>query len=205
MNDNTTFLEKVSELFWENGAKTLTMDEVAKAFSISKKTLYQHYKNKEALLVEVLMFRLKKLVVMLKAEEQKHLNPIQRMFLRKSEMETISKNNKTLFIRQLIKYYPNIYNHHLAEVNRAVSEILLSNIEKGRAEGLYRPDFEARIYIKYLLELMFAYDRSALFEDEQDIGREAYCQGVVDFYLNAIVTPAGKAIINELKLKNNNI
>ena len=46
MDEKTFFLSKASELFIENGAKTLTMDDVAKEFGISKKTLYQKYKNK---------------------------------------------------------------------------------------------------------------------------------------------------------------
>ena len=49
MEDNQ-FLQKATELFIENGAKTLTMDDVAKEFGMSKKTIYQKYKNMEALL-----------------------------------------------------------------------------------------------------------------------------------------------------------
>ncbi|HAI79685.1 MAG TPA: TetR/AcrR family transcriptional regulator, partial [Chryseobacterium sp.] len=52
------FLEKVVELFIDNGAKTLTMDDIAKEFGMSKKTLYQKYANKEALLEDVLAFKL---------------------------------------------------------------------------------------------------------------------------------------------------
>ncbi len=37
MSEKNIFLDKVTQLFLENGAKTLTMDDIAKAFSISKK------------------------------------------------------------------------------------------------------------------------------------------------------------------------
>lgn len=204
MCEKTQFLEKLAELFLENGAKTFTMDDIAKAFSVSKKTLYQNYKNKEALLQEVLAFLLKKLIVELKDYENKDLNPIERMLLREPEIESISETNRTVFIRQLIKYYPNIYNQHIIDINNAVSEILVANIEKGRAQGLYKKEFDALVYAKYLLELMFAYDRSPLFEDEQELSRREYCEGVIQFYLNAIVTPKGFEILNQIKEKNKN-
>ncbi|MDY3339228.1 TetR/AcrR family transcriptional regulator [Riemerella anatipestifer] len=202
MEDRIIFLKKVSELFVQNGAKSLTMDDIAKAFSISKKTLYQNYKNKEVLLEEVLDFLLKQLLEQLKAEEEKSLNPIEKMLLREPKIEQISENNRTVFVRQLIKYYPDIYNMHIVNVYKGIYEILKHNVIKGREQGLYEKDFDIETYAKYFLELMFAFDSSPLFEEEQKIGRSNYCQGVVRFYLNAIVTPKGKEFLNQLTYNN---
>ncbi|MDY3472895.1 TetR/AcrR family transcriptional regulator [Riemerella anatipestifer] len=202
MEDRIIFLKKVSELFVQNGAKSLTMDDIAKAFSISKKTLYQNYKNKEVLLEEVLDFLLKQLLEQLKAEEEKSLNPIEKMLLREPKIEQISENNRTVFVRQLIKYYPEIYNMHIVNVYKGIYEILKHNVIKGREQGLYEKDFDIETYAKYFLELMFAFDSSPLFEEEQKIGRSNYCQGVVRFYLNAIVTPKGKEFLNQLTYNN---
>ena len=55
------FIEKVSHLFIEYGAKTFTMDDIAKEFSMSKKTLYQQFKNKDELLEAVLDFQLEQM------------------------------------------------------------------------------------------------------------------------------------------------
>ncbi|MDY3317848.1 TetR/AcrR family transcriptional regulator [Riemerella anatipestifer] len=195
-------MKKVSDLFLQNGAKSLTMDEIARAFSMSKKTLYQNYKNKEILLEEVLNFLLKQLLEQLKAEEEKNLNPIEKMLLREPKIEQISKNNKTFFVRQLIKYYPEIYNMHIVDVYKGVYEILKHNVSKGREQGLYEKNFDIETYTKYFLELMFAFDSSPLFEEEQKGGRSNHCQGVVRFYLNAIVTPKGKEILNQLEYNN---
>ncbi|MDY3548649.1 TetR/AcrR family transcriptional regulator [Riemerella anatipestifer] len=202
MEDKFIFLKKVSELFLQNGAKSLTMDDIAKAFSISKKTLYQNYKNKEVLLEEVLGFLLEELLEQLKAEEEKSLNPIEKMLLREPRIEQISENNKTFFVRQLIKYYPDIYSTHIVNVYKGVYEILKYNVIKGREQGLYEEDFDIETYAKYFLELMFAFDSSPLFEEEHKVGRGNYCQGVVRFYLNAIVTPKGKEILNQLQYNN---
>jgi AcrR family transcriptional regulator len=52
MDDKKCFLEKLFKLFQVYGAKTLTMDDIAKEFSISKKTLYQKYSHKEDLICD---------------------------------------------------------------------------------------------------------------------------------------------------------
>ncbi len=56
MDDKKYFLEKLFEMFHIYGVKTLTMDDIAKEFSISKKTLYQKYSHKENLICDVLDF-----------------------------------------------------------------------------------------------------------------------------------------------------
>ena len=66
MDDKQNFLVKAAELFIENGAKTVTMDDVANAFGISKKTLYQMFRNKEELLEEILRYHLDLVISSLK-------------------------------------------------------------------------------------------------------------------------------------------
>ena len=115
MEDNTIFITKVSQLFIENGAKTLTMDDIAKAFGISKKTLYVKYKNKEELIEEVLQFKLESIITRLKYLDQTIENAIERMFCRDEEIDKVADSNNSMLIKQLIKYYPTIFNKHMIE------------------------------------------------------------------------------------------
>ncbi|MCZ2085557.1 MAG: TetR/AcrR family transcriptional regulator, partial [Flavobacteriales bacterium] len=82
MDEKTIFLSKASELFINNGAKSVTMDEIAKEFGISKKTLYQKYKNKEELLEEVLEYKLHEVIDRLQYLDDNVENAIERMFCR---------------------------------------------------------------------------------------------------------------------------
>lgn len=40
----------------ENDLKTITMDSIAKKLAISKKTIYEHFNNKEMLIEDTLLF-----------------------------------------------------------------------------------------------------------------------------------------------------
>ena len=47
-------LVKATEMFLTLGFKSITMDEIAAELGISKKTIYQHYKNKSDLVLDKL-------------------------------------------------------------------------------------------------------------------------------------------------------
>lgn len=201
MSLNKEFLLRVADLFAENGAKTLTMDDIAKAFSMSKKTLYQQYKNKEDLLTEVLDYKLDLIIETLLLNDSKSDNAIERMFLREGDFENVARTNKTIFIRQLIKYYPSIYNQHMLSIDEKVSKIVIHNIKLGREQGLYRSDFDERLYIKFLLQLMFSYENSPLFEN-QTCNRGSFCFEAMVFYIHSIATLEGKKFLSEFNFKH---
>lgn len=192
------FLHKVSDLFIENGAKTLTMDEIAREFGISKKTLYQKYANKESLLEDVLKYKLDIVIEKLKVLDVNVENAIERMFCRDEQIDSAVESNNSLLIKQLIKYYPTIFNRHILDFSEKFSDVLVHNIERGREQGFYREDFDAKMYSKIFFQLVMSY-HSAPFFDTSLIGFPIYKEEVMSFYMNAITNEKGKT---ELKKYN---
>lgn len=201
------FIEKVSHLFIEYGAKTFTMDDIAKEFSMSKKTLYQQFKNKDELLEAVLDFQLEQMSKgLLLHIKNTDTNPIQKFLMREEKLNKMTEANKNAFIKQLKKYYPELYNRQVIKITEVISEILINNIEKGRAEGLYRTDFDAEQYAKYFLLLAFSYDESPILEKEQEdhnLRRCEYSESIINFYLDAIMTEKGREVFQKSKKEIN--
>ncbi|UBB90175.1 TetR/AcrR family transcriptional regulator [Candidatus Kaistella beijingensis] len=195
--ENNLFLLKATELFIENGAKTLTMDDVAKEFGISKKTLYQKYKNKEALLEDVLDFKLKEIIFKMLKLDVEIENAVERMFCRDEQIEKAVKSNDSMLIKQLVKYYPSIFNKHMLNFSEKFAEVLVRNIEKGRKQGYYRTDFDASIYSKLFFQLMMSYESSPFF-DTSEIDREEFHQEAMMLYMNAITTEKGREILKKI-------
>lgn len=200
MDEKTIFLSKATQLFIENGAKSVTMDEIAKEFGISKKTLYQKYKNKEELLEEVLKYKLQEVIERLKYLDENIDNAVARMFCRDEEIDKVSHSNNNILIRQLLKYYPAIFHKHMLNFSAKFSEVLVHNIEKGRKQGLYREDFDPELYAKLFFQLVMSYDSSPYFDVEL-IERENFMQETMFFYLNAITNEKGKEVLKNLKQK----
>ncbi|MGI0106520.1 TetR/AcrR family transcriptional regulator [Salinimicrobium sp. WS361] len=198
MEKDIEFLEKVSELFLENGAKSLTMDDIARELKISKKTLYQMYKNKESLLEEVLAYNLEIVISKMRNLDETIENAVERMLARDKGMVRASETNNSLMLRQLIKYYPQIFNKHMLYFSEKLSEILIHNIERGRKQGLYREDFDAHLYSKLFFQLTMTYDNSP-FLDTTNISRTQYHQESLNLYMNAITSEAGKEVMKKIK------
>jgi len=200
MEDKQNFLLKAANLFIENGAKTLTMDDIAREFGISKKTLYQKYRNKEELLEEVLQFKLGEVIQRMKYLDENIENAVERMGCRDVEIDKVSHSNNTILIRQLIKYYPAIFNKHMLNFSEQFSEVLVHNIEKGRKQGYYRKDFDAQIYTKIFFQIVMSYDGSPHL-NTTIIDREDYNNEAMMMYMNAITTEKGKEVLKKIYSK----
>lgn len=194
------FLHKVSDLFIENGAKTLTMDEIAREFSISKKTLYQKYANKEALLEDVLKYNLENIIEKIAELDVKIVNAIERMFCRDEHIERAVESNNSLLIKQLIKYYPAIFNRHMLEFSEKFVAVLEHNVKRGREQGFYREDFDEKAYATIFFQSMMSY-HSSPFINTSEISMEQFKTIVMDFYMNAITTEKGKEELIKYNLK----
>ena len=197
MDDKKYFLEKLFEMFHIYGVKTLTMDDIAKEFSISKKTLYQKYKNKEDLIHEVLEFISNEAIDAVKEVQKKYDCPLEVLFVSGSRIDEITYQEKNAFVFQLIKYYPDIFHAHQKSISGKVSVTVKNNYEKGVELGYFRTDVPINLYIKFLISLLFAVDVSPIFEDEKDKFSISVTMKI--FYLEAIVTESGRNRFNELK------
>ena len=198
MEEEQSFLTKASELFIENGAKTLTMDDIAKAFSMSKKTLYIKYKNKEELIEAVLRFKLEEIITRLKYLDQTIDNAIERMICRDEQIDNVAYSNNSLLIKQLMKYYPAIFNKHMIDFADQFSEVLVHNIEKGREQGYYRDNFDAEVYSKLFFQLIMSLE-GAMYVDANLIDKVHYKHELMEIYMNAITNEKGKQILKNLK------
>lgn len=197
MEKDTELLYKVSELFIENGAKAVTMDDIAQELKISKKTLYQKYQNKEALLEDVLAYKLEEMLLKMRNLDETIENAVVRMFERDADIERASRTNDSIMLRQLIKYYPQIFNKHMLYFSEKLSEILIHNIERGRKQGLYREDFDAEMYSRLYFQLAMTYDNSPYLDTKQ-ISRATYHQEALLLYMNAITTEKGKQVMKKM-------
>jgi len=199
MQEKYCFLDKLLNLFKVYGAKTLTMDDIAKEFSMSKKTLYQKYKNKEDLIAEVLE-HISDTAIQEVEEVKKHYScPIEILFVSGTRIDDVTGQEKNAFVLQLLKYYPEVFHQHQKSISKKVIEIIRQNYEKGLELGLYRTDIPIELFIKLLTTLLFSVDVSPLFEEEEN--KKSISNGVKLFYLNAIVTEKGKKRLKELNTK----
>lgn len=196
IQEKLCFLDKLLGLFKTYGAKTLTMDDIAKEFSMSKKTLYQQYKNKEDLLKEVLEYISDKAIQEAESVKSQYDCPLEVMYVSGLRIDEVTTQDKNAFVMQLIKYYPEVFLQHQKSISSKIIDLLNQNYQKGLEKKLYRDDVPKELFIKFLINLLFSVDVSPLFEEYED--KNEVSKGVRLFYLNAIVTEKGKEKLKDL-------
>ncbi|WP_262267966.1 MULTISPECIES: TetR/AcrR family transcriptional regulator [Microvirga] len=72
-------LDRSAELFAEHGYDRASMSKIAEACGVSKANLYHYYKDKEALLFDVIRFHLEELLEVVEAADRPGLAPDERL------------------------------------------------------------------------------------------------------------------------------
>jgi TetR/AcrR family transcriptional regulator len=72
-------LNRSAELFSEHGYDRASMNKIAEACRVSKANLYHYYKDKEALLFDVIRFHLEELLEVVEAADDSKLPPKERL------------------------------------------------------------------------------------------------------------------------------
>jgi AcrR family transcriptional regulator len=140
---------------FQNGLRQVTMDDLATQLGISKKTIYQYYKDKDDLVKAIVGFELKSHQIMCHNCESKAENAVHEMFL---VMETIKEMAKTMnpgTLMELEKYFPSAFDIIKKHKEEFFLSLIKGNINKGIQQGFYRSDLEVDILSKFRLETIF--------------------------------------------------
>ncbi len=145
-------LKKVNDLYTRYGIRSVTMDDISRELGISKKTLYQHVKDKEDLVDKVMMYEFSSKRNF--AEEKGSRNAIEDLFFLNNMINKIIKETNPSKMYDLRKYYPVVF-EKIAKLKREKTmNVMIQNFRKGKSENLYRKDFDEEVLAKmYVLRM----------------------------------------------------
>ncbi|MEI7499278.1 MAG: TetR/AcrR family transcriptional regulator [Bacteroidota bacterium] len=141
-------LEQVRKLYQRYGIKSVTMDDVATGLGISKKTLYEHFSDKEDLVRNVLMLEHDNRCSFLSAVEGQKLNAIEELFNVYKIMNDVFREYNPSMEYDLRKYYPDLFMKTKEIRRKRMYESIFNNINKGKKEGLFRKELNSKIIAK---------------------------------------------------------
>ena len=133
------------ELFLTAGIKSVTMDDIAKHLGMSKKTIYQFFKDKNELVIALVKKKLQQDEDQMCAIIDRSGNVIEEMINMMKCSEDIFSRINPIVIHDLQKYHPEawvIFQSFKADVIVHTLEELLN---KGIQQGYIRPDIDVKI------------------------------------------------------------
>mgnify|MGYP001430331408 FL=1 len=188
---------KATELFLSLGFKSVTMDDLANSMGISKKTIYQFFKNKNYLISSCMEVLQKGVVKSFKQISINAENPIIELFHVKKEAMKILGNTENAPQFQLQKFYPEIYQELKSREFDLVRDVIQESLKKGIKSGYFREeiniDFITRIYINGMRGV-----RDINLFPLNEFKIEKVIEDFLEYHVRAISTKKGLILLNKI-------
>lgn len=205
-NVRELILRTALEQFTSRGIKDVKMDDIASMLSISKRTIYELFNDKEQLLFEALKLHNEKILQEGKLIVRKASHTLEIILnLYDKYVDILSNINKKFFTD--LKKYPDICKskRHNEEQN---DKKFVAWIEMGRKEGLFREDANLEIFsyiLRQNLETIFTVNMDSEKNELSKFPTRELGRTLIVFYLRGISTPKGQEIIENYLKENNKI
>jgi AcrR family transcriptional regulator len=132
-------------LFCQYGIKSVTMDDIAKHLGMSKKTIYLHFSDKNALVVEMMRDRMQNQACVMEECCSNSTDAVKEVFFAVTQMQDmLSKMNPMLFY-DLQKYHPEAWRYFVTFREEKLFTKIHNNLKRGIEEGYYRKEINTDI------------------------------------------------------------
>jgi len=188
-------ISKSEELFFSLGFKSVTMDDIANAMGISKKTIYAHFTNKTEL-VEVVTFSvLDHISEGIDKINAASINPIEELYDIKMFVINYLKSVKVSPQHQLKKYYPRIYERLQIKQFEKMHSSFENSLKMGMSTGLFRPDIDVNFISRLYFNGVTAIRDISVFP-ENLFDKNYLFESYLEYHLRAIITKTGLNLLN---------
>lgn len=191
-------IQESTQLFFRYGLRSITMDDIARELSISKKTLYQHFDNKNDLLMACMEEHDRKEKAILKTFQHSATNAIDEMIRIAKYVEQMLKKVSPTLIYDVQKYQKEAWEKMKKMHNEDVYQEIKTNINRGIREGLYRNDFNIDIIAKIYVSTTLACTSPDFFPQESYNINDIVKTNIL-YHLHGIVSPKGIALLELMK------
>jgi len=190
-------LIKAKELFLNHGFKSVTMDDLAKELGMSKKTIYQFYQDKTALVSAVTDHLFEHISTGITCICNGEKNPIEEMFAIKEFSRSALQDEKSSPHFQLQRYYPKIFAVLVRKQFQTIQDCTQNNLKRGIELGLYRSDIDLAFVTRIFFAGFKAVRHEELFPSE-NFDKNKLFNLHLTYHLRGIATPKGVEIIDQI-------
>jgi AcrR family transcriptional regulator len=145
-------IEEADKLFCQYGFKSVTMDDIAKQVGMSKKTIYQHFKDKNELVNILIKEKLNSQDCAIKDASITAENAVQELFFAIENIQHLLNSVNPKLFYDLQKYHPTAWLYFKNFKEKNLAESIRKNLNRGVEEGFYRSEIEVDILTQMRLD-----------------------------------------------------
>ncbi len=184
-------------MFISLGVRNVTMDMLSAALGISKRTIYEQFKDKEELIIESIRHMIvennKELLTIIENTE----NVVEAIYLITRRQEQHRRDYPKVFIEDIKKYFPVVQaSFYSCKDNLKQFSASFILLEKGLKEEIFRKDLKIELvdnFIHEIISMIHTSDRIRLLNpSEREVTNSIFLP-----YLRGICTNKGLELMNK--------
>ena len=201
METKERIVKKAHELFMLYGIRSVSMDEIAAHLGISKKTIYQYFEDKDAIVDGVLNIEIEMNEKNFMQQQQNAENAVHEIFLDIDLIQEMLKGMNPSILFDLEKYHPTAYKKLNDHKNNFYYGIMCNNLKRGIAENVYKEDINIDILSRFRVSSIFLIFNPEVFPSLKYNLTETFWEITANF-LHGLVTVKGNKLIDKYKVQS---
>ncbi len=154
MDQREMIIYKSYDLFKRYGIRSVTMDEIAVQCGMSKKTVYQSFSDKDALVTSIMENNIQMSIDGCFRSQNQSENAIHEVFLSLDWLHEMFDGVNPALLFDLRKYHSPIFQKLEEHKTKFLFQIFKANLEKGIEEGYYRREIKVDILVPLRIHTM---------------------------------------------------
>lgn len=188
------------------GIRTVTMDDISRDLGISKKTIYQYFRDKKDMVNTIAEMHLEIEKNRFLGAEDESLDSVHELILVSQCLRESMKDMKMNVLNDLQKFYPEAWAMYERFKRETMMCSLVKTIKKGQEEGYFRTSLDAELMAIIRIEQVQAFILNQnLYPKDKYTLAEVQMQ-VFDHFMHGLFTIEGHQLFNQYtkeKLKQN--
>jgi hypothetical protein len=148
------------------GFKSVTMDDIVRKIGISKKTLYELFKDKDELVLECIKYMLNDNQAQTEKALKSSINAIDQAINILIIMEKMIRGMNPVCYLDLQRFYPSAAKYLNDHKESFMFQCISDNLKQGIQEGFYREDIDIEIISRFRMESALIVFQHDLFPQE---------------------------------------
>jgi AcrR family transcriptional regulator len=196
LDSKKRILISAGDLFRKYGVRSVSMDDIARHLSISKKTIYRFFKDKDEIVLLATRAHLELEMKEYKEVEQNAQNAIEELVGVNRCMRKDFKNINPSLLFDLEKYHPKSWQEWLNFKYVFIMSYIASNLRRGIEQEYIRSDIDPDIIARMRVEQVEQAFNEKIFP------RDRYTVGDIqlmlfEFFIHGILTEKGKLLYED--------
>lgn len=191
-------IEVTTQLYLKRGVKSVTIADISKELSTSKRTIYNHFLDK----TDLMQACVEQYLASIRSNNDEIINTsssaIEAMGMIHQQILKRADYSNANFYREILKYYPSVLKDSYKKNAEFAFRELLYLAKWGVKDGFFRKDLDPEVTMPAVQTLLKLCNNSKIFPSEQ-FSKARLSEGIMVAYLRGLCTEKGLLEVEKQK------